>query len=381
MTISAQLAQNIIDSLASVLQQQLNFFDKDGTILASTAKNRIGRHHGGAAKLISEGLEELFIYRDGEYEGTLKGCNYSLEIDGKVIGAIGISGDCEEVYRYGQIIKKMTEIQIAESDAVEKKKIANRIRDRFFDDWILTDISYTDASFIRRAENQQININIQRRVMIFQLRNLEQYRDSTSGQKTIDSINRYMRTIVAGIPDALFSKTPSQMICLLPYRDDAALLRFADQVFSQIEEHFHEKMAAGVDSTKDRGCATMHQAYEKANRALNACLQKKDCAVLFYDEASYEMLLSEIPEHTREAFIHQIFAGCSEQEIDDFCNLIASLYHSNGSIMQTAAEHFIHKNTVQYKLNRIAEVTGYNPRSWNNIPLFYLAILFRERMS
>ena len=34
MTISAQLAQNIIDSLASVLQQQLNFFDKNGMIMA-----------------------------------------------------------------------------------------------------------------------------------------------------------------------------------------------------------------------------------------------------------------------------------------------------------------------------------------------------------
>lgn len=40
MTISAQLAQNIIDSLASVLQQQLNFFDKNGMIMASTAKRR-----------------------------------------------------------------------------------------------------------------------------------------------------------------------------------------------------------------------------------------------------------------------------------------------------------------------------------------------------
>ena len=59
MTISAQLAQNIIDSLASVLQQQLNFFDKNGMIMASTAKRRIGRYHAGAAKLVSEGLEEL----------------------------------------------------------------------------------------------------------------------------------------------------------------------------------------------------------------------------------------------------------------------------------------------------------------------------------
>ena len=31
------------------------------------------------------------------------------------------------------------------------------------------------------------------------------------------------------------------------------------------------------------------------------------------------MLISEIQEHTQEAFIHQIFSGCSEEEIDEFC--------------------------------------------------------------
>lgn len=50
MTISAQLAQNIIDSLASVLQQQLNFFDKNGMIMASTAKRRIGQYHAPARR-------------------------------------------------------------------------------------------------------------------------------------------------------------------------------------------------------------------------------------------------------------------------------------------------------------------------------------------
>lgn len=379
MKISASLAQNIIDGLASVLQQQLNFFDENGYILASTTPSRIGNFHGGAAKLISEGLEELFIYHDDEYEGALRGCNYSLEIDGKVIGAIGISGECDEVYRFGQIIKRMTEIQLAENDASEKKKIANRIRDRFFDDWILTDISYADVSFIRRAENQRIDIHVQRRIVIFQLKNLEQYRDTATGQQTIDAINRFLREQVGNIPNALFSKTPSQMICLLPYLSNAKLHRFITDIFSIVESRFHEILIAGVDSEKELGRVTMHHAYEKASRALMACTKKNECRILFYDEASYELLLAEISEHSREAFIHHIFSNCTEEEINEYCLLIQSLYRNNGSIMKTASQHYIHKNTVQYKLNRIAEKTGYNPRDWLNIPLFYLAILFHDR--
>lgn len=381
MKISAVLAQNIIDGLASVLQQQLNFFDENGYILASTSPNRIGDYHGGAAKLIAEGLEELFIYRDDEYEGALPGCNYSLEIDGKVIGAIGISGECDEVYRFGQIIKRMTEIQLAENDASEKKKIASRIRDRFFDDWILTDISYADPSFIRRAENQRIDIHIQRRVVVFQLENLEQYRDTATGQQTIDAVNRCLREQVGSISNALFSKTPSQMICLLPYLSNVRLRRFILDIFEVVENHFHETLIAGVDSEKELGCITMHHAYEKASRALAACIKKKDCRILFYDEATYELLLAEISEHSREVFVRRIFSNCTEEETEEYCLLIRSLYQNNGSIMKTASQHYIHKNTVQYKLNRITEKTGYNPRDWLNIPLFYLAILFHDRHS
>lgn len=54
-----------------------------------------------------------------------------------------------------------------------------------------------------------------------------------------------MRTVLGGIPDALFSKTPSQMICLLPYLDDARLLRFTNDIFGRINEKFGEKLIAG----------------------------------------------------------------------------------------------------------------------------------------
>ena len=47
MKISATLAQNIIDGLASVLQQQLNVFDENGIIIASTSPERIGNFHDG----------------------------------------------------------------------------------------------------------------------------------------------------------------------------------------------------------------------------------------------------------------------------------------------------------------------------------------------
>ena len=377
MKISATLAQNIIDGLASVLQQQLNVFDENGIIIASTSPERIGNFHGGAARLLREGLSQLVVHWDGEYEGALRGCNYSLDIDGEIIGAIGITGESEEVDRYGKIIKRMTEIQLAESDAQEKKKLADRIRDRFLDDWILTDINVSEPDFLRRAEIQRVNLRVRRRVIVFQLRSLHSYRDTPNGQKLIDTINRSLRQMTGDIPDAVFSKTPSQMICLLPFMEDSRLAAFIGNAFSAIEEQFGEELIAGADSLKDYGAVSMHEAYEKASRALSSCEQSGQ-RVLFYDSASYELIVSEISDKTKESLVHKVFASASPAEIEELSTLILALYKNNGSIKQTAAQLFLHKNTVQYKLNRITENTGLNPRQWLNIPLFYLAILFHR---
>lgn len=131
MDISNLMAQEIIDELSGVLRQQLNFFDANGYILASTNPKRIGHYHAGAAKLIRENLSELIVYHDEEYAGAKKGCNLPLVMDRAVIGAIGITGEQDQVQYYGQIIKKMTEILLRDHYEQQRKKIENRIRSRF----------------------------------------------------------------------------------------------------------------------------------------------------------------------------------------------------------------------------------------------------------
>lgn len=62
--------------------------------------------------------------------------------------------------------------------------------------------------------------------------------------------------------------------------------------------------------------------------------------------------------------------------MEEYAALLTTLYENDGSIARTAQAHFIHKNTLQYKLNRLMDKTGYNPRSCSSIPLYYLAVLF-----
>ena len=56
--------------------------------------------------------------------------------------------------------------------------------------------------------------------------------------------------------------------------------------------------------------------------------------------------------------------------------MLETLYDLEGSITAAAEKLHMHKNTLQYKLRRIYERTGYDPRSIRWSSLSYIAIDF-----
>ena len=381
MDISRNMAQEIIDELGGILNQQLNFFDARGYILASAHPERVGSYHAGAARLIREGLDELIVYRDDEYEGARQGCNLPLVMDTAVVGAIGITGEYEQVRKYGQIIKKMTEILLRESDEQQRKKIESRIRTRFLDDWIMTDQYPGDPAFLQRARAQEIDITLSRRVAALRIADITRYADSPTGQETIDSINRCVRQALGQVPGAIFSKTASVMILLLPAQDDERMLRFVNRLMQGVMDRFKVRLLAGIDSGADIGHAGVHQAWKKAMKALQACAAQKERQVLFYDDITYELFLDDIGDAAKTLFTQRVFGGIPEEEIGEYAGLVETLYLMDGSISRAAEAHFIHKNTLQYKLNKLTRITGRDPRSYKCVPLYTLAILFMREQA
>lgn len=378
MDISSLMAQGIIDELSGVLHQQLNFFDAKGYILASTNAERIGHYHGGAAKMIGEGLEELIVYHDEDYAGARKGYNLPLVMDSTVIGAIGITGEQEQVHNYGQIIKKMTEILLRDNDEQQRRKFESCIRSRFLDEWIMTEQNMSDIQFLQRARVQDIDVYLSRRVAVLRTSDLIRYSDDTLGQETIDNIIRHVRQTLYAISGAIFSKSASAMICLLPMQDNDSIIKFVEKILEDVFATYGVCLLAGIDSQADAGRVSIHQAYLKAMKALQTCCVHQTAGLLFYDDITYDLFIEEIDQSTKNLFVRRVFGDLSEIEIVEYTSLLKTLYEMDGSINKTADAHFIHKNTLQYKLNKLTKLTGYDPRAYSAVPLYYLAMLFRN---
>ena len=112
MLVDREMAVSIIQELRPIINFDINFIGNDGVIIASTDSNREGHLHAGAIKLASNNLDQLIIYKDHDYEGCKKGINLPLTIDNRRIAIIGITGDPKDAIKYGNIVKKMTELLI-----------------------------------------------------------------------------------------------------------------------------------------------------------------------------------------------------------------------------------------------------------------------------
>jgi carbohydrate diacid regulator len=374
MNISRQNAMQIVFDISNIINQHINMIDENGLIIASTNPERIGTFHEAAFHIINENLDSFIIHENYEFNGSLKGLNLPILFDNIIVGVIGITGDYKDIGKYGQIVKKMAEILILKNYLQEQEKIDDHIKTRFLDEWLFEDTPEGyNKELIDNGNRFGIDITIPRRVLIAEMSNISKYNDNPEYQRLIDRISRMTRRIVERGNQNVFMKKPSQMICLLTDRDDAQMRAITEEIFEQAKKQFNVDVCFGIDKKSARP----YQAYQRAKKALTAGRYVNE-SIYFYDDITVEIFMDEISDVSRKEFLMRIFRGFDVEEIAYWINFLKVYFTNDGSLEETSSALYIHKNTVQNKLAKLAGRTGYDPRKLMDAALFVLAIQFYE---
>ncbi|MEM1485711.1 sugar diacid recognition domain-containing protein [Oscillospiraceae bacterium PP1C4] len=371
---SKRNAEQIVKEISVVISESINMMNAQGIIIASTDSSRIGTFHEAAKKLIDEGLDELIIQGDHDYIGAKAGINLPVILNDEIIGVVGVTGPYQQVVKYGQIIKKMTEILLLDHSYREQKELNDNIRSRFIEEWICTDIKNVNNAMEKRGLSLGIDITVARRIMVMSaLVNDES--DITAAQKSFDGASKIISQIMSEDKNNVMLKSTATIICAVNANNDGTMLQLANRIKKEVEQKVNVTLAIGID-TQVSYYTLIYSAYLKAAKALQACLRTYEKEICFYDDINMEIFSSEIPEMVKEEYIRKIFKGYTPKEIAQWIIMLDTLYKEDGSITVTAQKLFIHKNTLQYKLKKLKEQTGYDPRSIHYSPLYYNAIYF-----
>jgi len=370
--INLDVAQSIVDSMKAIINQEINYFSIEGKIVASTDTERIGEEHGGAKKVISTGKPLIINYNE-EFKGTKQGINLPVLLNKRLVGVIGITGAKDEVSKYGEIIKQMTEILIRDNianDIIFNKRNSHRsIIDYVMERNTDLELSPSLMKFL-----YDTNFNVNRVAITGVFTNTQKFTYEMSSQ-----IYRELNTLIGTNENNIFDVRNGFITILLevPSFDKNTQLPIIDHILLRLNKSIDPGFILGIGtpaSTIDSLKASINHSYTALSWNLN--FQSSD--LLYYDEMEYGIVLHSLSDDDKEFFLSKVFSKLDAEEIVEIIDLLDIYEACNGSIKQCADTLFIHKNTVQYQLNKITNLTGYNPRNLKDFFILKLASLLHK---
>ena len=94
-----------------------------------------------------------------------------------------------------------------------------------------------------------------------------------------------------------------------------------------------------------------------------------------------EYTLLRIPPEARQAFCRKVLGGlldARDEQRELSLQTLKTYYQNDMNVQKTAQELFIHRNTLNIRLNRIRELTGYAPQTFQDAFVLRMAILLGD---
>lgn len=346
MEIPVNIAQKIVNVLEKNIGYKVNFMNRLGEIIASSDASRISEIHEGAL-IVMRTKKAFTITSDMHYSFTREGINLPIEIDNRIIGTIGITGKVEEVEAFGPIIKSMTDILISNYlDSNTRQYELERER------LIVNHLLYQTKTDFRSDEQTAIqSINTQTNNVIVWANNevvesiIERTELYSYFKRMLTDYNHFISVLNYEIILIIDAAIPESRINSIS--NYAPLRNFTLGIGHPIADMFQ-----------------LEKSYEVAKFIAN----ETDGSVYSYLYLEDEYLLKTRNDTASDLFIKRVLQDLSTDDIKSYHDLITIYEKHNGSIKAIAQELFVHKNTVQYRLDKLYSDTGYNPR---NLTDFY----------
>ncbi|MGL5315404.1 MAG: CdaR family transcriptional regulator [Peptostreptococcaceae bacterium] len=357
--ISNNLAQEIVDAVKVIVGKNINFIDTKGIIIASTDKTRIGSFNGAGYNAVTSG-EVTVVDTEDKYEKSRLGISYPILVKNKPVGAIGITGDPDEVYKFGFMITKITEIFITENNINNRYKSKENLKD-----YIIKNIIYKqEIEKDIRGYLMDFDIYINDDLSII-LINIDELPDTSINLNELENeIINFLDINKIRIYTYMY---PNKFIGIL-----------TKDVYKRIEKQYLEyfknsNITCGVG--KLTRVANLSKSYEQAKLTLDYS-KKHNKKITLANDVSLEIMISSINEQEKIEYINDNLYKLDKEEIE----LLNIYYENNMSLKLTSECLYIHKNTLQYRLERIKEKTGLNPRNFKDSAKLYMAMLLKAIM-
>lgn len=356
--ISKAIAQQIVDTVKDVCSQNINFIDTKGIIIASTDPGRIDTFHEIGYRVVTTG-DTLEVADDDSFFGTKKGINIPVSYNGTIVAAIGISGDVKEVRKYAHLAGRITDILLKERE-IEAQGTQKKNRLHYVIRCLVNNETINTAYLTDTLRENGLSEQSVCRVVLIRL-------DARYNTNNLFMIQSAVTQTFARMDMRFYRYNyPSEYILIA---EEEALQEHRDAL-SQLAKEYGSVLQIGIGTAVN--IRQSARSYQCAAIAANAAKGKQ--LPVCYDDLDFELLLGTVTGERKTQYLNKILGQLTEED----CSLLMLYYQNEMSLQKTASELYVHKNSLQYRLNHIAQVTGYNPRKFTDAVVLYSALRLKN---
>jgi len=402
MKITHKLAQDIVDKTMNILGKNINIMDENGVIIGSGDKSRLNQFHEGAAQVIKKG-EKLEIYSKdiNHLVGARPGINLPIEHNNKIIGVVGITGEPNEVSPFGEVIKMTVEMMLQQEFLLKEIQLEQQARGNFIHDLISGRIGNDPDLFITRGQIVGYDILIPRVALVIDIyqfektakQSLQTFKGLKEGeiylQRLKNDVLKTVQRIFMNTPQEIVSYTGGDRFVVLKtinLKDTDEILRkklfrMGERIKNTISQKMKFKVTIGIGEYHE-GIQGLNKSFKEATQALDIGTRLEGAGDIYYvGNLGVGKLLAEIREESQQEFmgktIYSVKNNKKKKINETLLETLKAFFDNNLSISKTAQAIYIHRNTLLYRLRRVKEITGLDPKKFDDAIQLRLALKMR----
>ncbi|SFN16579.1 carbohydrate diacid regulator [Izhakiella capsodis] len=379
--LDARLAQDIVARTMQIIDSNVNVMDAHGRIIGSGNCERIGELHEGALLALSQG--RIVHIDEGvarHLHGVRPGINLPMRIDGEIVGVIGLTGDPVSLRHYGELVCMAAEMMLEQARLLHMLAQDSRLREELVLNLIRSETP--PPTLTEWAQRLGIDLNQPRLAAVVEV---------DSGQLGVDSAMAELQQLqtLLTTPDrdnliAIVSLT--EVVVLKPAlnahgRYDAGdHRRRVESLMARMKErgNLRIRIALGNYFT---GPGSIARSYRTAQTTMLVGKQRMpEQRSYFYQDLMLPVLLDSLRGGWQANELASPLAKLKSMDNNGLLRRTLRTWFSNNvHSSATAKALYIHRNTLEYRLNRISELTGLNLSQFDDRLLLYVALQLDEQ--
>lgn len=348
--ISSQIIKNSIEELKSISKIDLCVFDLEGNKVASTFEPS------------DISIDLIVGFANSPADSQVIGTHHLLKVlDEEVqVYILDARGMGEETYMIGRIaVSELQNLIVAYKEKFDKN---NFFQNLLLDNMLLVDI-------YNRAKKLHIETSVPRAVFLIE-----------TGIGKNSTASELLNGLYSSQTGDYISTVDENNVVLIKAVKEGDDYEELEQVANTIvdmmsmEALMNVKVAYGtiVNELKE-----VSKSYKEARMALDVgkifYAEKK---VTAYNKLGIGRLIYQLPVNLCHIFIDEIFGSNVLDELDDeILTTINKFFENNLNVSEASRQLFVHRNTLVYRIEKLAKSTGLDIRIFDDALTFKIALM------